>query len=310
MKKDQLIDAIGKLDDTLFSEIEASMQSERTAVAGADTESRGVSKPRFKKRRFVLVALAAVMLIGGAAAFGAGGLSGLLKIGKTDDGGREQTTAEYIPFGDVRVDPSLITGRINDALAEMPERVRNAQPFDNVMPNAILRRFATIDDALGYVGYKNMVFPRLDYECVSVQTEGYGIAAAELDAAVREAAGLDSEAYVLSDVSIGVTQKYRSNPDYCFQTIAYLCTDYVKEAPVRIHMVLENAKTATDQKTVNGRTITILRTNTTDLAEGHQLATSVFWQENDVLFCFHIVYNEECRDEAERVADEWMHSFP
>lgn len=40
MKNDQLIDAIGKLDDTLFSEIEASMQTERTVVRDAASNRR------------------------------------------------------------------------------------------------------------------------------------------------------------------------------------------------------------------------------------------------------------------------------
>ena len=310
MKNDQLIDAIGKLDDTLFSEIEASMQTERTVVRDATFESQGASKPRFRTRRFVLVALAAVMLIGGAAALSAGSLGGFLKIGKTGTGGEEQKTAEYVPFEDVRINPSLITGSILDALKDIPERVRNYQLHDSIMPNALLKGFDTLDDALDYVGYANMIFPRLDYECAGVYTEGYGVSAAELDESVREAAGLDSEEYVLSDVSIVLTQKYHSNPDYYFSTFACLCTNYVKDDPVRIRMILDNAATATDQKTVNGRTFSILHTNDPDHSEGYRLATDVFWQENDIIFFFHIVYNEDCRDDAERVADEWMHSFP
>lgn len=310
MKKDQLIDAIGKLDDTLFSEIEASMQSERTAATCTTGVSQGASKNHFRKRRFVLIALAAVLLIGGAAAFGTDGFGGLIKIGKTTEDGKEQTTLEYIPYGDVRVDPALITGKINDALKEIPERVRNYKVYDSMSPNALLKRYDTLDEALDYVGYKKMIFPRLDYEYANIATEGYGIRTDGIDVWGQEEEGLNSEDYVLSDVSVETTQKYHSNPEYYFQTFAYLRTKYIKDEPVRIRLILENAKTATEQKTVNGRTFSILRSNDPSLNADHQLATDVFWQENDIIFYFHIVYNEECRADAERVADEWMHSFP
>ncbi len=300
MKKDQLIDAIGKLDDTLFSEIEASMQNERSSETGLTVVSRNAGRSPLRKRRFVLVALAAVLLIGGAAAYTTNGFGGLLRIGQTNEEGRAQKTVEYVPFGDVRINPSLITGEINEDLKEIPERVRNYQPTDSIMPNALLRRYSTLDEALNYVGYTNMIFPRLNYEYVSIATEGYGISTD----------GSDSEAYGLSDVSVEVTQKYHSNPDYYFQCNAYLCTENVEDEPVRIRMILDSAETATEQKTVNGRTFSILRTNDPSLNVDHQLATDVFWQENDIIFYFHIVYNEECRADAERVADEWMHSFP
>ena len=35
-----------------------------------------------------------------------------------------------------------------------------------------------------------------------------------------------------------------------------------------------------------------------------------YWQENGVFYVFHIVFCEELRAEAERIAQEWMESFP
>ena len=125
-----------------------------------------------------------------------------------------------------------------------------------------------------------------------------------------------AHAFVVKDIKIcGIsyetTQKYHSDPDCFFQSIAILRTEYSKQdAGIRlgVNSVLDREKAIV--KTVNGREFSYLQLGyDKDTHMYYQGAIDVLWAENGVTYYFHIVYYDNCREKAEQIAEEWMESF-
>ncbi len=304
MKKDQLIDAIGLLDDAVLAEVdgggadgaEADGAGPVTAAAKA-SENKATLRRRF---RIILITTMILVLIGGTVAVASGGIGGLLNLGtriKTEDGG-ELIQHEYVGYGDEKVSISDIRGAVNKDVKAIPETMKDRPLWSNTVPNTVVKRYEDIDDAIDYIGYGKLVFPETEYPFTDIHTEVMGF---QKD---------DSSEYNPGLIILGASQRYHSDPDYWFSTSIYIYTDSYPQDTVGIRTgVTELATYTSEERTVNGRTFCIVRQEDPSFSEGYQLATDVFWQENGVFYYFHIVYREELREEAEKVAQEWMESF-
>lgn len=300
MKKDQLIDAIGLLDDAVLAETDgggADGTELGTAVVTA-SDNKATIKRRF---RIILVTTVILALIGGTAAVASGGIGGFLNLGnriKIENGG-ELLQHEYVAYGDARVRTSSIRGAVNKDMKTMPKTMKDRPLWSNTSPNTVVKRYEDIEDAIDYIGYSKLVFPKTDYPFTHIYTEVTGFQ--------KE----DSSEFKPGVICFGATQRYHSNPEYWFSTSIYIYTDSWPMGNVGIHTAVTDQATYTsEERRVNGRTFCIVLQEDPSYSEGHQLSTGIFWQENGVFYYFHIVYPEELREEAEKVAQEWMESFP
>ena len=300
MKKEQLIDAIGMMDDAVLSGIDPA------GAGSADPNRAKVSgKTLTQNRRFriILIAVAIMVMIGGSVAVAAGPVGGKLNTGKkteTADGG-EMIDHEYVAYGDARVDTADIRGGVNSDMKQIPERMENHSMFSSKTPNSIDKSFTSIAEAVKYIGYAKLNFPELSYPYENIHTETMGFT----DDEERKTD------YRPGVIILQTGQKYHSEPDYWFDVSAHIyTTDYPYPETVGIRTAVSDQATYTsEEKEVGGRTFSIVRQEDPSFSEGHQLCTDVFWQENGVFYYFHIVYREDLREEAEKVAQEWMESF-
>ena len=311
MKKDRLIDALGLLDDEMLATVDP---SENDVPVTRVKQPATVPEPVGWKRRLVimLVPVAVMVMIVATVAVATGEFGGRLKTGakRKMQNGEEYNDHEYEAYGEARVKASEVKGGINKLLEEIPERVKNFSAYDSTLPNCVGRSFERIDEAIDYIGYDKMVFPKLDYPYEGINVSAIGVTR-DGSSGFKQGSASDNAEYVLGDVILDVTQKYHSDPDYWFQTAAYLPTEYSSRENNAIYMgYSDRAKFTSEEKAVKGRTFSILRETDPSFAEGNQDKIEVYWQENGVFYVFHIVFCEELRAEAERIAQEWMESFP
>ncbi|MBO4669461.1 MAG: hypothetical protein J5648_05740 [Lachnospiraceae bacterium] len=296
MNKKQLIDAIGQLNDSVFAGTETIGAASETRFS-AKTEARGGMR---KGRKVFLLAAAAVLLIGGTALAAPLLRGGTLKNEKEKVDGKEYNTFRYETDEDTRVSVSDIKGSVLAAMDEIPGRVANASPTDSILPQTVMRRFNSVDEALSYIGYARMIFPRLNYSYESIHTEVLG----------TKPDGSDQ--YVPGHILLQTTQKYTGVSELHFTVGATIRTDALPadSSVIRVDMYPSQTAYSTEEVTVNGRTFTVVRQKNESFDPGWEMMTEVYWQENGVSYLMSVPYTEADAECAEQLVNEWMNSFP
>lgn len=296
MNKKQLIDAIGQLNDSVFAGTEAFDTVSETRFSNA-TESRGGMR---KGRRIFLLAAAAVLLIGGTALAAPLLRGATLRLEKEEIDGEEYYSFRYETDEDARVSVSEIQGDVLADMEDIPERVANHKPFDSMDPTAVIKRFNTIDEALSYIGYGDLIFPKLDYDYESIHTEVCG----------TKPDG--SDRYVPGFITLQTTQKYSDASSLHFEVIAHIRTDACPADGSVLNVALspDAAVCSTEEVTVNGRTFTVVRQKNESSDPGWDRMTEVYWLENGISYLLSIPHPEADAEYAEQIVTEWMNSFP
>ena len=292
MNKKQLIDALGQLDDSVYAGTDTV-----NVLPGGKTAGTGSGASR--RRRIFLLAAAAVLVIGGTAIAAPLLRGGTLKPEKETVDGKDYNSFKY-ETGEVSgVRLSEITGSVLDSMKEIPERVKNASPADSVMPEYITKRFTSLEQAVSYVGYAKLFFPRLDYAYTDIRAEVLG-ARAE-----------GTEEYVPGTITLYATQQEEAS-GIRFETIVSIFTEAnpLDSKDIRLDGFPTETAYETAEQVVNGRTFSILKQKNLSDPAGWQLSTDAFWQENGITYMFHIVYNEDTAADAERIVNQWMNAFP
>ena len=296
MNKKQLIDAIGQLNDSVFAGTEAFDPASETRLS-TGTESRGGMR---KGRRIFLLAAAAVLLIGGTALAAPLLRGATLRLEKEEIDGEEYYSFRYETDEDARVSVSEIQGDVLADMEGIPERIAKHRPFDSMAPNAVIRRFNTVDEAISYIGYKDIIFPTLDYDYESVHTEVLG----------TNPDGTDR--YVPGFISLQTTQKYTGASTLYIQVCAQIRTDAcpADRSVLNVALSPNAAVCSTEEVTVNGRTFTVVRQKNESPDPGWDRMTEVYWLENGISYLLSIPHPEADAEYAEQIVTEWMNSFP
>ena len=243
-------------------------------------------------------------------AFVTGDMGGKLYLGSKREtpNGPEYSKHEYAAYGDARVSASEIRGGINKLLEEIPERTRKHQVYDSWMPNVVSRNFENVDEAVDFIGYEKIFFPKLNYPCEGITVVATGV---PKDDSIPFERVSDDEEYLLGEVSMNAIQRYHSDPDYWFETMTHIFTEHSASDKNAVTMGYSNkAEFSAEERKVGERTFSILYEEDPHFYEGYRKKIEVFWQERGVFYMFHIVYGEELCEEAERIAQKWMESFP
>ena len=295
MNKKQLIDAIGQLNDSVFAGTEAIDAGSETRFAA--TESRGGMK---RGRKVFLLAAAAVLLIGGTALAAPLLRGATLRLEKEEIDGEDYYTFHYETDEDTRVSVSKIQGDVLADMEDIPERVANHKPFDSMDPTAVIKRFNTIDEALSYIGYGDLIFPKLDYDYESIHTEVCG----------TKPDG--SDRYVPGFISLQTMQKYTGASTLYIQVCAQIRTDACPADGSVLNVALspDAVVCSTEEVTVNGRTFTVVRQKNESPDPGWDRMTEVYWLENGISYLLNIPHPEADAEYVERIVTEWMNSFP
>ena len=295
MNKKQLIDAIGQLNDSVFAGMEAIDSASETRFAA--TESRSGMK---RGRKVFLLAAAAVLLIGGTALAAPLLRGATLRLEKEEIDGEDYYTFHYETDEDTRVSVSKIQGDVLADMEDIPERVANHKPFDSMDPTAVIKRFNTIDEALSYIGYGDLIFPKLDYDYESIHTE---VSGTKPDG---------SDRYVPGFIFLQTTQKYSDASSLHFEVIAHIRTDAepADSSVFNVAMAPTATVCSAEEVTVNGRTFTVVKQKNESLDRGWELSTEVYWLENGVSYLLNVIYAEADAECAEQLVNEWMNSFP
>ena len=323
MKEEQLIDALGKIDDAFIAESNPFAETGPSfVIQGEAKRETKASSPR-RRRNMFLIAVCAVLLLSSIAAYAAGGVKGLLRIlrenGTDGDG---TTTVEYTTIEDVKIPMSAFHGEIKNAPKEikkqyddflkLPEMQRFAS---SKLPTSLYKSFATVEEALDYIGYAGMVYPNLEYpkERIGIEIQGYSPVDAELSeqgsmlSSEYEKAKAEEE-YSLEMFTLMVDMKYDSASDCFCQSWATFFTENAGPLCSTRIGLSEKAKLATEERTAGGRTFSLLHVEEPDSGK-KLLFTDVFLTEDNIVFTFHITYSEDNRAEAETVITQWMNSF-
>ena len=295
MNKKQLIDAIGQLNDSVFAGTEAIDAGSETRFAA--TESRGGMK---RGRKVFLLAAAAVLLIGGTALAAPLLRGATLRLEKEEIDGEDYYTFHYETDEDTRVSVSKIQGDVLADMEDIPERVANHKPFDSMDPTAVIKRFNTIDEALSYIGYGDLIFPKLDYDYESIHTEVCG----------TKPDG--SDRYVPGFISLQTMQKYTGASTLYIQVCAQIRTDACPADGSVLNVALspDAVVCSTEEVTVNGRTFTVVRQKNESPDPGWDRMTEVYWLENGISYLLNIPHPEADAEYVVRIVTEWMNSFP
>ena len=305
MQSEQLLNALNDIDDSLIEETYPFEREEITKpVLRVVSGGTGKGGKRKMRKCILLVAVCAVLMFGGVVAYAAtgGGLLNIIRHKGTDGDG--ETTVEYQPLEQTVVPMSNLRGEIQNAPAEIKKQVDefNAIPemermASSTMPDVLTKQFDTLEAAIDYIGYDQLNYPKLNYPMEDVHIDMLGCETAN--------------GYSLSTITLDSMQQYREGPIRFCQTIATIFTENANASSAMILAMSEKVKLAEEQRVVNGRTFSILHTSDPDpYNEGAEvLGTEVFTTDNNVVYLFHISYDEENRADAEAVIEEWINSF-
>ena len=298
MNKKQLIDAIGQLDDSVYEGIDMPNALPGEKAIGTGNGRRG--------RKVFLLATATVLLIGGAAIAAPPLLrGGTLKPEKETVDGKDYNSFRYETGEASCVPLSEITGSVLESMKEIPERIKNFNIVDSSVPSCIVKHFDSLSEALSYIGYSKLVFPEMNYPYSEIHTEAHGVSAQ------HPKVNAPDEEYVLGSLYLSTTQ-YDSGSGLSFQNLIHIYTEANPFDSTSLLLVGYPTETSyvTEEQAVNGRVFSVLKEQTTSENPGWQLSTEVLWQENGVIYMFHVTYSEDKAAEADRLVEEWMKSFP
>jgi hypothetical protein len=298
MNKNQLIDALGQLDDSVYEGIDMLNALPGEKAIGTGNGRRG--------RKVFLLAAVAVLLIGGAAVAAPPLLrGGTLKLEKETVDGKDYNSFRYETGEASRVPLSEITGSVLESMKEIPERIKNFNIVDSSVPSCIVKHFDSLSEALSYIGYSKLVFPEMNYPYSEIHTEAHGVSAQ------HPKVNAPDEEYVLGSLYLSTTQ-YDSFSGLSFQNLIHIYTEANPFDSTSLLLVNYPTETSyvTEEQAVNGRVFSIIKEQNTSEDPGWQLSTEVLWQENGVIYMFHVTYYEDKAAEADRLVEEWMKSFP
>ena len=294
MKEEQLMEAIGKIDESMLREVE----TVRNGNSG-NTERTGVTHTGHKglRRKWLIpVAACMVMMIGGIGAYASGLLGGgSLKTGKGNVG-KFNSDYEYTALEDIRIPILEIKGTVRSVTEQMNQEAANFDPTSSQLPGTKQKRFATVEDAVDYIGYKKLTVPDISADVQEVTVQAVGIE--------KEGTQSSTPEYDLAHITLEAM--YRRG-EVVVQEFYTLSTENVQEDQTGVRgIVMPEWSITQDTKTVNGRVFNILKTEGLD---NGNIGTEVFWQQDKVIYTIYFIYPPAKQDTVDMLMKEWMEAF-
>ena len=324
MNRDQLLDAIGRTDESMLKEIEQLRLGVDDASAGSATVTR-MHRPA-RRRLMLVLAACLVLLLGTVGAYATGLIgrrSGTVQTGTNAQG---DAVMVFTPDEDMRVPLSSIHGDVKNTTQTMQSQwTKNPATgeYEWTGSNDGLRSnkpgigisqlsFNTLAEATAFIGYDGLVTPVFN-ENVQPQVF-YVYSTGKADN--LDDPGPDPE-YNLDFISI---MSYYIVDGINVSLNSYLITEYFENprAVDRLEISSENGDVQLTSETVlvNNREFQVVHQNFGDPAttdDGYQIPQRIFdtyiWAENKVEYQLDINYAESDRSRAEQIIADWMNSF-
>lgn len=314
MNRNQFLDAIGGMDETMLRETEQL----RTAPEGTSSKVTEITARRPAKRRLIIVLAACMVLaLGSVAAYASGlfRLSGSVTTGQDEDG---NPTYYFEPNEDMRLPLSAFTGDVMNSPAYMyeywqrsrgvefsyPDRRIGTRGFVsdfNFPPFQHVQNFDTMEDAKAYIGYDRIAIPSFvngntpDWIIVSVLgTDNDWIPDTDIE----------------PDFQIGCMEIYAK---YYFGDMFITLTDYmiteVYPNPRAIELVTTpDMQLSTTIEVMNDRAFQVITEDYPGFDSGY-VQKHYIWAEDKVEYHLTIRYRRTEQEKANTVIFDWMNSF-
>ena len=328
MNREQLLDTIGKTDESLLRDTEQL----RIQAMNGDTSSGKVAVRRPARRKMMfLLAACMVLLLGTVAAYATGLIGnrgGVVSTGTDEEG---NSTMSFQPNEDMRIPLSEVTGDILNSTQYMLANWYRLHDPDNYTPGAETAenitlsdglagfctiKFQTLQEAFDYIGCDRIIFPSFmqDYTPFDIYIQIIGTDPRFPDRPSDPAEVPDFRVCWIN-LSVG----------YSIDTITtylnyYVITEYDEVSRAILYTSVSGGDSGneplftTDSVTFNNREFQIVYTNHDDQGVSADLARvdkEYFWAENKVEY--HIsffYYNGGTRGEtANQLLEDWMYSF-
>lgn len=325
MNSEQLLDAIGKTDESLLRE------TEQLRLRAADGEAGTVTTAtRRPARRKMIIVLAAcmVLLLGTAAAYAAGIIGnrgGTVSTGTDNDG---NSIMKFEPNEDMRISVSDITGDIQNSTQYMLANWYRLHDPDNYTPGAetanyiilgdnvsgfLSIKFNSVQEALDYIGCDRIVPPSFLQNAtpfdVSLQIIGADTRYPERPNDPSEVPDFRlswinlSVGYTIDNITVYLNYYVITEADEVSRAILYTSVENSDPDDLLVY----TSETVTE----NNRDFQVVYSNYDDYAERDQISKEYFWAENKVEYHISFFYCDALprSETADQILRNWMYSF-
>lgn len=267
------------------------------AVGGIEMSVIEEVQDRHEKRRMTLwkrrLAVACTILfvgIAGTTVFAVLSSSGILVFRQTNPDSDKKTAVDFVVDGTHKVPLASITGKIRECKELITEQVKEYDIVSSSNPQQVGREFKKIEDAIEYIGYDGLVWPKVENENPSVNVTVYGSEEGDIQ-------------------EIQLESRFRVNDEMDAVTDAWIFTEESDmEMGVRIDSFsgyFEGVDYSGNSVIENGRSFLV----TDPVSMNGWYVRMAFWQENDVIYSFYIRYKEVREKEADDLVTRWMKAF-
>ena len=330
MNREQLLDAIGKTDESLLRETE---QLRIQAMDGNASPAHTTVKTRRPARRKMMILLAAclVLMLGTVAAYATGLIGnrgGTVSTGMDEDG---NSTMSFQPNEDMRIPLSEVTGDILNATQYMLANWYRLHDPDNYTPGAEAAenitlsdglsgfctiKFRSVQEAVDYIGCDRIIFPSFmqEYTPFDVYVQVIG---ADTRFPDRPSDPAEVPDFRVSWISLSVGYSIDGITTYLHY---YVITEVDEVSRAILYTSVSGGESGSDPiftsgtVTENDREFQIVYTNHGD-ANGidnlDRVDKEYFWAENKVEYHISLFYYDASNtaDAADRLIRDWMYSF-
>lgn len=277
-----------------FSEIGSKVLD---AVGGIDMSVIEEVQDRHEKRRMNLwkrrLAVACTILfvgIAGTTVFAVLSSSGILVFRQTNPDSDKKTAVDFVVDGTHKVPLASITGKIRECKDLIAEQVKEYDMLYSSDPQQVSREFQKIEDAIGYIGYEGLTWPKVENENPSVNVTVYGSEEGDIQ-------------------EIQLESRFRVNDEMDAVTDAWIFTEESEEEMGTgidsFSGYFEGVNYSGNSVIENGRSFLV----TDPVSMNGWYVRMAFWQENGVIYTFYVRYKEVKEKEADELVTRWMQAF-
>ncbi len=325
MNSEQLLDAIGKTDESLLRETEQL----RLRATDGDTGTVTAATRRPARRKMIIVLAACmVLLLGTAAAYAAGIIGnrgGTVSTGTDNDG---NSIMKFEPNEDMRISVSEITGDIQNSTQYMLANWYRLHDPDNYTPGAetanniilgdnvsgfLSIKFNSVQEALDYIGCERIVPPSFLQNATPVDVS-LQIVGADTRYPERPSDPSEVPDFRLSWINLTVGYAIDNITIYLNY---YVITEADEVSRAILYTSVENSDPddplvyTSETVTENNRDFQVVYSNYNDYAERDQISKEYFWAENKVEYHISFFYFDGLprAQTADQILNDWMYSF-
>lgn len=292
MKNDKIVESWSRVDPN--QEVQDRILNE---ILKKNDESKKydiniLSKMNLKRRIItpITMGVVAFLLLGGVTVYARNMSKGKVVLHSANSETNVDTDVEFQVNEDIRIEYGKIQGEITNCSAMLKKQYENYDPFSSVMPDILEKKFDSIDEAIEYVGYDELIFPHVEYSGDSVvSVDG-------------------NEKGEILKIQVRAENKLASTVSY--QTAAILFTEK-SDSDCGVEFTsyssdFEGASHTTKVESYGDREFYIV--NSTEYEDGW-LNQDVYLIENKVIYELNLHFKNEDQEKANQIMSEWMKSF-